>query len=665
MPECYTQNTVHSYKQRLFLVAIIFALSLGVGAILTEEGTRMPLPAERVAQAGGVYEFTWSPDSSAIAYVASTPSGFEIWTTSVDRHRPRQITSSQLYKKQPRWSRDGNWIAYVAIQNTGRGDIHLVSPDGGTTRSIMETNADEASPVWSPDSQHLAFVERNSAGTRLVTVNVHDDTVRVLATTDASDIQWSPDGTTIAFVADPLGQSDERRGNKDIFVVSANGGPSRLLTPGTPRFRDFAPSWSPDSRQLVYVSEESGFSNLNIVDIQTGEQRNLTSGRADSIAPQWSPDGKQVAYVRNENFQFHVFAISPEDGRTLRVSDRDGVNGGFRHGDNGLSALTSGPTGSLAWSPDGSHLAFTHSDPTRTSDVWIAKVGETPQQLTNSMPQELRREARFVWPEPLTYRSFDGREISALVFKPRGAQPRAGFPALLAYRDTLDGQQAAAWDPFVQFFVSNGYLVFAPNVRGSSGRGREYRQQIAGNGGDHDVRDAFFGLDRLSSEGLIDTEKLGVFGAGTGGFLTAASLVRDENRFKAAVSLYGVVDVVTAASYPGMAEWTRYMIGGSPIQNPRPYFERSMVNFMDKLRTPIVFLYAANDPATPFQQLQQFAVQAEVKGKWYDYRVFDNELGDWRTWRTATLRSSLEAMNNLFDKHLLGRDREIRLSRNP
>jgi dipeptidyl aminopeptidase/acylaminoacyl peptidase len=141
-------------------------------------------------------------------------------------------------------------------------------------------------------------------------------------------------------------------------------------------------------------------------------------------------------------------------------------------------------------------------------------------------------------------------------------------------------------------------------------------------------------------------------------------LIRDEARFKAAVCLYGIVDTVTATSYPSMAEWSRYMIGSVPIENAMAFFERSLINFIDKLRTPVVFLYAGQDTSAPFQQLQQFAVQAEVKGKWYDYQIFEGELGDWRSWQPSSIRLSLEAMDALFAKHLLGKDREIRLSRN-
>jgi hypothetical protein len=106
------------------------------------------------------------------------------------------------------------------------------------------------------------------------------------------------------------------------------------------------------------------------------------------------------------------------------------------------------------------------------------------------------------------------------------------------------------------------------------------------------------------------------------------------------------------------------MIAESPMQTPLPFYERSLLNFVDKLRTPIIFLYAANDPSAPFQQLQQFGVQAQVKGKWFDYLIFQNERAGWQHWRPASLRLAIESMDALYEKHLLGMEREIRMSRN-
>ena len=654
---------MYGYKGRLAAVAAIFIISITIGVLVTQEGARVPLRAEQVSSIGGVYEFTWSPDGKTIAYIGPTGGGFDIWTVSSTGGQVQRITSTQRFKKQLRWSGDGKWLAFIAYQDDGNSDLRAVNLAEDMILNLTDTAAEESDPAWSPDSKQIAFTERTGTKTSVMAVDVPSGMVRKLTDAPASDLQWSPDGTSLAFVANFLQPRDERRENEDIFILKAEGGEPRLLTGGTTRSRDSSPSWSPDSKRIVYSSEETGFSNLNIVDTKSGVRQTLTSGTVDSLSPKWSPDGKMVAYVRAENSIFHVFGISLVDNRTVRFSDADGVNGGFGAGAG--PAGPPGPPGMIAWSPDSKRIAFTHSDPTRTSDIWVdGGEGTQPQQLTNSMPDELRRGNRFAWPDRITYRSFDGQEISALVYKPKGPKPRAGHPAVLLFRDSLDGTHAIAWDPLVQFLASNGYLVFAPNVRGSGGQGREYRQIVAGHGGDYDVRDALFGLDRLSSEGLIDVEKLGVMGAGTGGFLTTAALIRGDTRFKAAVAINAIVDTVTAASYPGTEEWSSYMIGSTPIENPMPYYERSIVNFVDTLRTPIVFLYARQNPSAPFQQLQQFAVQAEVKGRWYDYRVFENEFGGWRTWRSSNMRLALEGIEAVFEKYLQGRDREVRLSRN-
>jgi dipeptidyl aminopeptidase/acylaminoacyl peptidase len=647
---------------RLLAVAAIFVVSITLGTLVTQEVGRIPLRAEQLVAAAGIQEFSWSPDGKYLAYVGPAGGGFDIWTIGSTGGEPKRLTSTLRFKRQPRWSKDGKWIAFTTIQDNGNSDLRAVAVDGQSVLTLTDSLAQDEEFAWSPDSRQIAFTQRIGPQTSIMSVELEGSVVHKLADSSASNLRWSPDGKWIAFVADLLQPQDESRENLDIFVIPSDGGAPRLLTPGTPRFRDTSPDWAPDSRRIVYTSNEKGFSNLIILETQNGTRRVLTTGNADFLAPSWSPNGMMIAYVRHESSFFHVHTISVADGMTVRISDRDGTNGGYSIAYSGNST---GPSGMLEWSPDGKRIAFTHSDPARTSDIWVAAPDNPhPIQLTNSMPEDLRRESRFIWPDSITYRSFDGQEIPALVYKPRGAKPKNGHPALLYWRDTLDGENATAWDPAIQFLASNGYLVFAPNVRGSGGHGRDFREIVVGHGGDHDVRDALFGLDRLSSEGLIDNERLGVIGSGTGGFLAAATLIRSETRFKAAVCINAIVDTVTAASYPETAEWAHYMIGATPLENPTAYYERSIVNFVDKLRTPIIFLYAGHNPRAPFQQLQQFAVQAEVKGRWYDYRVFENESGDWGTWRPANTRFALEAMEAVFDKYLLGREREVRLSRN-
>ena len=646
-----------NFASRFAFIAVVFVVSVGVGMLLTQESVRAPLGAASLSRATGVFEFSWSPDSTDVAFVSAQGGTSEIWLVDIAAGAPRRITSDGLPKSDPQWSPDGRWIAFVATPADGRTDIFGVSSDGAETRQFVATASGESAPRWSPDSSQLLFLSDAEGPDRLMVIDLESGEIRTISDTPASDPQWSPDGESIAFVSDPL-PNDDRRDNEDIFVVPAEGGPTRLLTPGTQRYRDYAPSWSPDSTRLAFVSERNGFSNLYTIGLDGRNRTPLTDTELDQHRPRWSPDGRSIAFVQVEDFEFHVWLIPAGGGRPIQVSDRAGTNGGFQR-------PNQGPAGTLGWSPDGRFLAFTHSDPARTSDIWIVPGGGVrPTPLTNSMPVELRRESQFTSPEIQTYRSFDGMDIRALIYRPtaRGGQDR--HPAILVFRDTVEGANAIAWDPFIQSFVSNGYLVFAPNIRGSGGQGRDYRQSIFGQGGDADIRDALIGLDSLSADGVIDAERVGVFGAGSGGFHAAAALARDGSRFGAAVSLEGITDLVTAASYPVTASWIRYMAGGTPMDVPRPYYERSLINFVGTLRTPIIFLYGGADVSVPFQQIEQFAVQAEVEGKWFDYRAFAGEPHGWQHWRPNSVRVALEAAHALFDTHLLGRARPITLSRN-
>src|SRR5688572_4316253 len=160
------------YISRLAAVAGIFILSIGVGMLVTQEGGRVPLLPDHVAQASGVYEFTWSPDSKSLAYVSAQGGQPEIWIVDAGGGPARRITSTGLSKRQPRWSGDGKWIAYVAIQAGGPGDIEIVSADGNQIINLTETGGDDTSPVWSPDSRSIAFTETGRVGPRILSVDV-------------------------------------------------------------------------------------------------------------------------------------------------------------------------------------------------------------------------------------------------------------------------------------------------------------------------------------------------------------------------------------------------------------------------------------------------------------------------------------------------------------
>ena len=211
-----------NFLPRLGFIAIIFAASFGVSMLLTQEA-RIPLNPDALSRAIGVYEFTWSPDASELAFVSAQGGASEIWIVDSNASAPRRITSDTLPKSDPQWSPDGDWIAYVAELPGGRGDLHGVRPDGGESTVFVGSPNDEREPRWSPDGRRLAFTSDSAGLHQLAVIYIDSGLIERPTETPASDPQWSPDGEWIAFVSDPL-PNDNRRDNEDIFVVSTAGG---------------------------------------------------------------------------------------------------------------------------------------------------------------------------------------------------------------------------------------------------------------------------------------------------------------------------------------------------------------------------------------------------------------------------------------------------------
>ena len=259
----------------------------------------------------------------------------------------------------------------------------------------------------------------------------------------------------------------------------------------------------------------------------------------------------------------------------------------------------------------------------------------------------------------MEYPSFDGTEVAGLVYKPQGAQAGDRLPGLFFFRANSNGQHPQQWHPYIQYFVSRGYVVFAPNFRMSTGRGKAYRQAGYSYGGDHDLQDAFIGMDLLIEEGWVDPDRVGAWGGSTGGFYTTAAMTKDPDRFKAGIVWYGSTDNVTLSTYGGMEGWNKYMIGKTPLENPQSYYDRSIIYHADRVDVPLLFLYAQGDGAARFQQIEQYGVQAEVHGNWWDWVVYGGEPHGWYHWRPDSVEQSLEIMSAMFDRFVAGRDHDV------
>jgi len=225
-------------------------------------------------------------------------------------------------------------IAFTSDDGT---DVLLVDADGGAPMNLTAHPALDRSPVWSPIGSRIAFVsDRDGAETLYV---LGPGGVVAIALSNNLDWSWSPDGEAIAWV--------NRTGWADLWVTDVTSGASSNLTNGA--MEVWRPSWSPDSRRIVFESiGDAGFFDVFVMSRGGGDATNLTGGSPGNDGdPVWSPDGALIAFTTQRDGVSAIYVMNADGGNPRRLvtapeSDACGTVG----------------LGSLAWSPDGSQLAY-------------------------------------------------------------------------------------------------------------------------------------------------------------------------------------------------------------------------------------------------------------------------------------------------------------------
>jgi dipeptidyl aminopeptidase/acylaminoacyl peptidase len=167
------------------------------------------------------------------------------------------------------------------------------------------------------------------------------------------------------------------------------------------------------------------------------------------------------------------------------------------------------------------------------------------------------------------------------------------------------GRVIQGFDFTVQLFASQGYAVFQPNFRGSTGRGTSFLDADRLDLGGGDMRDILTGIDHLVKEGKVDPKRQFVYGTSYGGFMTSW-LVGHTNQFRAAVAQNAVTDMNMMYGLSDLQSWTTWELGGTPWQQPERYRKHSPLTYADKVKTPTLILHARDDRRCPLPMGKAF-----------------------------------------------------------
>ena len=624
--------------------------------IVPVEGAYRPRPIgdrfQRVAiedVVGAPYvDWVWggislSPDGAEVAFSWNKTGTFELYSAPVERDVLFQLTDAKERSVNPRWSPDGKQIAFLRDHGGDeRFDIWIVDRAGEHERNLTNEPAVMHREIaWSPDGQRIAYAA-NPSGNRfaICVVDLATGTKRTLTDEehDAHQPRWSPDGSRLVFWS----RRESVRTNSELFIVAASGGAAVALgTRGGKDGESLDGSFSPDGSRVAFTTNVRGRYEPAVALLDGGRAARvdyLSENIYDETEPVWRPDGRGVLYLHSEESETSIRRTFAVSHATHAVADLPGVHASTRIG------------------PDSDLVAFIHSGAREPFDVYVKRERMTaPRRLTRSLPESVDA-ATLVEPLHVRYPGADGREIPALLYVPHAEALRGGAvpPAVVYVHGGPTGQHLRWWDRAAQWFANNGYVVLAPNIRGSTGYGREFQEANRGDWGGKDLQDVVKGAEWLSRENIADRRRIGVYGGSYGGFMTLMVLSQAPQVWAAGVSVVGVVSWKTLydTTRGDLKDYLERELG-DPAKVADLYRDRSPLTHVAKIAAPLLLLQGANDPRVPRSEAVLMIDALRKAGKTFEEHIYEGEGHGFRT--TANMIDALRRTTDWFDKYLQSR----------
>ena len=403
---------------------------------------------------------TWSPDGKSIAFISNMSGRNNLWLVPAEGGWPVQLTVSDQRQTAPAWSPDGKWIAYQSDYDGDElWDIFLVSPKTGKVVNLTSTREiAEMEPTWSPDGRYLAYLVKPKVSAAFE-IDIYDTVMREIRHLTAGTPQdkgnygpiWSKDGKYIVYT-----QEQAKGTDSDIFIADVATGKSTLLTPHEGEQRYSCDDISPDGKRVLFTSNgANGYDNVGLIEIATRKIAWLTHYKWEIRGGEFSPDGKHITFSADVDGNEDIYLHDLATGRSTLLPIPKGVNEPV----GGHSAFTK----------DGSRLLYSQTGPTAPGDLWVYTLATGKSlQLTHSLVAGVRSED-MVEPYLVHYPSRDGKwTISAFLYVPFNMARNGQNAAIVYIHGGPTSQTMNSFNRFVQYAANQGYMVLAPNYRGSA-----------------------------------------------------------------------------------------------------------------------------------------------------------------------------------------------------
>jgi len=582
------------------------------------EQNQQSLSIEKLYMTRQVGRSSWSPDGKSFVFVSNISGRNNLWIVPAEGGWPTQLTVSDHRQTAPAWSPDGKWIAYMSdYDGDEQWDIFIVSPKTGQVVNLTNTREiAEEYPRWSPDGRYLVYTVKPKASSAYE-IDVFDmlmrDVKHITTGTPADKLNdnpiWSPDGTWIAYT-----QEQAKGTDSNIFVAEIKTGQSSLLTPHDSEQLYRANDFSLDGKKLLITSNAAnGYENVGLLDIATKKLSWLTKDKWETGGGNFSPDGKHVTWTANVDGNTDIYLHDLVTGKTTALPFAKGVN----H----LAGEHS------AFSKDGARFLYSHTGATAPADLWVYQLATgKSHQVTQSLVAGVHSED-MVEPFLVRYPSSDGKwTISAFVYVPYNMVRNGQNAAIVYVHGGPAVQSVNSFNRFIQHMVNQGYMVIAPNYRGSTGYGKEFQQANLFDMGGGDLQDVLAAADFIKQTGFLDPKKIVLAGGSYGGYLTMMGVTKAPDVWAAGVPIVPFVNWFTEIQNEDpVLQQSDLATMGDPEKNKALFQDRSPIFFVDQIKAPLFLLAGRNDPRCPEEESQQVIDAIKKRGGVVEFKVYENE----------------------------------------
>jgi len=599
------------------------------------------LTVHDVARIRTVTQVAMSPDGTRVAYVLSVPrepwkgdedgeAWAELHVVGLDRVS-RPFVGGKVNVRDVAWTPDGKSIAFLAKRGGDKTrSLYLIAADGGEARRALAHDTDISAYSFSPDGKRVAFLaeeaeskeskELKEKGFKQKVFEEELKFVRVWVAElgdekakprklelegSASELHWAPTGNLLAVALAPTPLVDDDLMARKVHVVDADSGKvvARIENPG----KLGSVAWSPDAKNLAIISaadiNDPAAGRLIVAPATGGPLRDLLPGVEYDVASVTWQDADTLMYLGDEGVQT-TFNEIKRDGTGQHVIIRpNGPEGRLPEEKPVLTAFS--------LSRDGQAAAFLAQRPGHPPEVYFMKHGDPgPRRLTDSNPW--LEERKLAPQEVVEYKARDGLRVQGLLIRPLNEEIGKAYPLIVSVHGGPEAHYRNGWLTNYgapgQVAASQGYAVFYPNYRASTGRGVTFSKLDHGDPAGKEFDDLVDGVDHLISSGLVDKARVGVTGGSYGGFATAWLTTFYSERFAAGVMLFGISDLISkegTTDIPNENYLVHYL---KHVWDDWEFFrQRSPILHAAKSKTPLLIAHGESDTRVhPVQSLEMY-----------------------------------------------------------